>query len=238
MRSHLTLILSILTFSASAQSTDTYKSEQGKYYSQEQFNKVWYQSGNWVELKCSRDEQQFINFSILHVDSTELTKKVLSGQCKGRRKKTSVDAIRKLNFYSEVASIKLTSFRPLYDSSHGSHVYEMPNTNGKPNLALMTENISLHKTLENLLLDILVNYDYKTNGEVEVTMCYDPRNAIVFLGKDEKIIGYIEICFECHDFRRQGNNIKLGAFCDEKFEMLRQIFMAAGVKYGMNPFEY
>jgi hypothetical protein len=68
-------------------------------------------------------------------------------------------------------------------------------------------------------------------------MCYEPRNGIVFENKAGKVIGYIEICFDClrHEIEPP---MRLGSFCSEKYNALRGIFIAAGINYGTLKLEY
>lgn len=88
------------------------------------------------------------------------------------------------------------------------------------------------KTLLPVLLDILVNYN-SADGNMEVMMCYEPRNGIVFVGKNDNVLGYIEICFDCQQYEVEPGNITLGSFCSEKLDAIQGIMMKAGITYGM-----
>lgn len=59
--------------------------------------------------------------------------------------------------------------------------------------------------------------------------CYQPRNGILFFDKDQKLLAYLEICFECHNI----NTIKkLGdlSFEEEDFALLENLFIAHEIK--------
>jgi hypothetical protein len=59
--------------------------------------------------------------------------------------------------------------------------------------------------------------------------CYQPRNGILFFDKDQKLLAYLEICFECHNI----NTIKrLGSmdFEEDDFELLENLFTAHEIK--------
>ncbi|MOA33645.1 hypothetical protein D3C78_1549570 [compost metagenome] len=81
--------------------------------------------------------------------------------------------------------------------------------------------------------DILYNIDYKETGFVVGTAgCYDPRNAILFFDKTEKLLAYIEVCFECRGYKNSSDKIDFGGFWGDKYEILRQYFIALGVQFG------
>jgi hypothetical protein len=42
----------------------------------------------------------------------------------------------------------------------------------------------------------------------------------------------VEICFECHGFERYPASLRVGTFCDAKFEMIKVIFQRNSVRYG------
>ena len=84
------------------------------------------------------------------------------------------------------------------------------------------------------LTDVIYNYGYKAkNYSISDTKCYDPRNAIIFLNKEMKIIAFIEICFGCDHLRTSDERISYGEYCEQKFELLKKIFAESGIKYGI-----
>jgi hypothetical protein len=40
------------------------------------------------------------------------------------------------------------------------------------------------------------------------------------------------VCFECLNYRSQSEKINVGAYCDQKFDLLKKFFLDAGIKYG------
>ena len=85
----------------------------------------------------------------------------------------------------------------------------------------------------NELSNLMFNYDYKIIGNNdllsrEMVNCYYPRNAILFLDKNEKVISVIEICFECIQYylfpKSEEFNDVLGLECDERLSFFGKMF--------------
>ena len=98
----------------------------------------------------------------------------------------------------------------------------------------LLENIKL--SLENIdsLTKILFNYDYSASIQSEqISNCYDPHNAIVFLDESGKMFEYIELCFLCDNHKLSSPNVKTGNFCQGKYEMLRNYFRELGLTKGI-----
>ena len=94
------------------------------------------------------------------------------------------------------------------------------------------------KTLTLRQIDSLTNtmYNIGFGGTillVEEMACYNPRNAILFIDKGGKVFEFIEICFECEQTVNSSDKIDFGEVCNEKFNLLREQFLNAGVNYGM-----
>lgn len=88
------------------------------------------------------------------------------------------------------------------------------------------------------LTDIILNYSHK--GKVYAmsnTMCYEPRNAFIFLDRNDKVLGFIEICFGCDHLRTSDKRIDIGDYCEQKYELLKDIFRESGIKYGITEVE-
>ncbi|MGZ3820272.1 MAG: hypothetical protein ACXVB6_06750, partial [Mucilaginibacter sp.] len=49
---------------------------------------------------------------------------------------------------------------------------------------------------------------YEIDVEDPGRMCYEPRNAILFMDADGKVTQYIELCFTCHRYYLSSRNIK------------------------------
>jgi hypothetical protein len=84
------------------------------------------------------------------------------------------------------------------------------------------------------LTDIFYNYGFRgpihTMSETE---CYNPRNAILFLDKNNKVIEFIEICFECRKTSESTDKISMGEMCKQKLNMLFDLFKIVGIEYGI-----
>ncbi|MCL9810067.1 hypothetical protein [Flavobacterium luminosum] len=86
--------------------------------------------------------------------------------------------------------------------------------------------------------DIIFNYSHK--GKVYAisdVKCYEPRNAFIFLDKDNKVLGFIEICFGCNHLRTSDKRIDIGDYCEQKYDLLKGIFRESGIKYGITEVE-
>ncbi len=96
------------------------------------------------------------------------------------------------------------------------------------------DQITLTTAQTDNLTDILYNYNYskKTNviNETEYG-CYNPRHAIIFLDKTDKVLSYIEVCFECEQIKTFLPKESIGHFCDGKYELLKNFFISIGIKH-------
>jgi hypothetical protein len=162
-----------------------------------------------------------------------------SGEYCGNQTKLKISEIKKRFPYSETTSIKLVSFKyeyPEVESDTGDievPVYEpeLPKTNGKVDLTKMFETKTLDNKLAKRVMDILVNYD---NGDRtrEIHFCYEPRNGIIFFDKSDNIVGFVELCFDCFGYKYEPSAMEITKFCDEKFNVLKDVFKEAGIIYG------
>ena len=84
------------------------------------------------------------------------------------------------------------------------------------------------------LTDIFYNYGFRgTTFKISEAACYNPRNAILFLDNKGKVIEFIEICFECQKTSESSDKISLGDMCDQKLNMLFDLFKKVGIEYGI-----
>jgi hypothetical protein len=84
------------------------------------------------------------------------------------------------------------------------------------------------------LTDILYNNGPNKPGKSRsIVDCFEPRNAVLFIDKAGKLKEYMLICFHCRRIESFSSE-KIGTWddCDQKSEMIRQFFVAAGVKFG------
>ncbi|MGX7666131.1 hypothetical protein [Flavobacterium pedocola] len=75
---------------------------------------------------------------------------------------------------------------------------------------------------------------------VNMTNCYEPRNAVLFLDENNNVVSHLEICFECGQYYLTPESIsdfndlcKLGG-CDEHQILLKEFFRKSGIKYGID----
>lgn len=120
--------------------------------------------------------------------------------------------------------------------------FELPE---RKNKYYATEIVQLNQNQIDSLSHILINYKLKKDKLPKEYVvfgigCYTPRNAILFLDANDKILYYIEICFECHQFYQNPKetivNFNLFSMLEKSFKMIDLIkdFMKInGIKYGV-----
>ncbi|KQW98542.1 hypothetical protein [Flavobacterium sp. Root420] len=101
--------------------------------------------------------------------------------------------------FSKSSQIKLISFKdnPKELSGQGLIKYIDSITLGKDayNPKFYNETATLTSEQINKLTDIIFNFSYKKMPyTLEDVKCYMPRNAVLFLDVDNKIIAYLELC--------------------------------------------
>jgi hypothetical protein len=135
------------------------------------------------------------------------------------------------------AEIQLVSFLGSMDTVANEIVYRndsLPRLNDTVCFSKLYEVKTLTFTEVDRLTDIFYNYGFL--GKVHIMsmdMCYNPRNAILFKDKNGKVFELIEICFECKRVRESSENISLGQMCDQKLDMIKEVFKKAGIEYGV-----
>jgi hypothetical protein len=157
----------------------------------------------------------------------------------GRIRQMKISEIKKSFPYNKTEVIKLVSFKydyPIVNDSDTAEVEikayepETPRSNGKIDMTEMFEVKTLDNAAEEELMRILMNYDHQDTNKV--AFCYEPRNGIVFLDKDEQIIGYIEICFECLRFKTEPSTVTISTLFPDEFAALKSFFRKSGIIYG------
>jgi hypothetical protein len=127
------------------------------------------------------------------------------------------------------AVIKVVSF----DDPESEVEDTLPMNGNEIDYTKITEEKTLRQDQIDELTAILHNVTYK--GEVfkiNETGCYNPKNAILFCDKNNHLLEYIEICFHCSGYELSSERIDLGDLCNEKWGMLRNFFLTAGIKIG------
>lgn len=84
----------------------------------------------------------------------------------------------------------------------------------------------------NQLSDLVYNIGFRKNiNGGRSANCYFPHNAILFLNDENELLGYMEICFDCHKYRSSSDHYTLGEECSSKINLLRSLFEEAGITY-------
>jgi len=145
--------------------------------------------------------------------------------------KYSLEERLKIYPFSIADTVKLVSFR-FHDNS-------CPVKKDSVNADSLIEEVLLTKTQINNFTDILYNNTIENYGDpgtihiASVNECNFPRNAILFIDKSGKLRAYVLICFHCRRFVPSSEQESwYGAFCDQKFELIRQFFISTGIRFG------
>ncbi|MDZ7935988.1 MAG: hypothetical protein U5M51_13690 [Emticicia sp.] len=94
------------------------------------------------------------------------------------------------------------------------------------------ESCLLNKSDIKSLTNVLYNHSF-SGKKYEVEMaCYTPRNAIIFYDDRGFAFEWIEICFECTQYKKTSAKVQAGDFCIGKYELLQAFFKKKGIKYG------
>ena len=106
-----------------------------------------------------------------------------------------------------------------------------------------TKIVELKNKTINELSNLMLNYDYKIKANdtlltISVVDCYTPRNAILFLDKNEKVVSVLEICFECIQYylfpKSKEFKDVLGLECDKRLVYFRKMFDDYGFENSKN----
>ena len=91
----------------------------------------------------------------------------------------------------------------------------LPGLNDTVCYSRLTEVKNLSFAQVNKLTDILYNYGFSRSVYIGgISLCCNPRNAILFLDTAGDVFEYIEICFECSKTKESSDTISLGEMCD------------------------
>ncbi|WP_177766361.1 hypothetical protein [Flavobacterium sp. I3-2] len=110
----------------------------------------------------------------------------------------------------------------------------LKNNMSKYNPDLFEEKIELSEIQKNELTDLI--YNYGNNHEDAViwgAKCFIPRNAILFFDENNKLFEFIEICFECYQYKTSNYNVDLNNNCGQKLSLLKELFEKSGIEYGI-----
>ena len=143
-------------------------------------------------------------------------------------------ALQRLKFFpfNQAKEIRLVSFAQPDSVITGG---EIPMNKETVDTSKLIESRVVSPADINILTDLLYNRGFRgpfyTHSRV---LCYNPRNAILFLDQDGKVFAFIELGFECDGHRLSSGKVKAGDFCNQKYDLLRTFFATHGIKYGTN----
>jgi len=102
--------------------------------------------------------------------------------------------------------------------------------------SLIKETVTLKSEKIEELTHLLYNIGYQNPKAklhiVSHASCYNPRNAILFMNKYNKVIDYISICFQCNRHELSSRKIKDINYCLDKYSLLANFFKSSGIKIG------
>lgn len=106
------------------------------------------------------------------------------------------------------------------------YTWEVESTIMMANSQLDTAHIGNRYELDTMHYDQLYSILYESKSTNLLTMCYNPRNGIIFYDSAGEMIGYVEICFECGRMYTLSGTPFLGERSDESYEELKTLFEA------------
>ena len=159
-------------------------------------------------------------------------------------KKTKINLQQRLaNYpYHQTSQIKLVAYQNKGEAAIGEEIQKYLNAPvGKEATAIESqfdEIKPLNFDQIEKLTDIIYNYGYKAETSLVIaSKCYMPRNAILFYDNTNHLIAFIELCFECRNYRTNDSKITLGDECTQKLSMIKDLFNQNGIKYGVTETE-
>lgn len=105
------------------------------------------------------------------------------------------------------------------------------NTNNDAVLREMNQkkNLNLKQIihLSDILFNTCARYKIKKLNELG---CYFPRNAIIFFDENNRVIDYVEICFQCRKVNVSKSFLKTEQLCSYLYLELESFFNSLGLK--------
>lgn len=91
----------------------------------------------------------------------------------------------------------------------------------------VVDSLELLKSIKDDVINILIDKKWENKGLQAA--CYEPRHLFTFY-KNNKIVGYYEVCLECGGWECSKELEKLPMFCIEKGEELKELFIKMQLK--------
>lgn len=148
---------------------------------------------------------------------------------------TKFSLSKRLSFFpfNKATQIQLVSFGLKTNGSErkDQQNHGLPITGDTINFRQLDQRKSLTMTEIDSLSDLLYNTCTRwKNFERSKMGCFNPRNAILFFDTAGKVFEYIEICFECHDFKVSSKKVKTFEECDPFYEEAKAYFNRLGLE--------
>jgi hypothetical protein len=239
MRYLIFLILIVKTTSVTGQvleeweKAQLFKTSDGRLHSRRFADSIQFRSINFGTRTKFKETRDSIYYILKYFPKSEFPDRyVKEGTFCGNSERKKLKEIQKLSPFNETYVVKLVSFKQPDNGDDEMKEREIPKTDNKIDFKRMHEIKTLDRDLTDKLLDILVNYDNDHNS-MDIAFCYEPRNGIVFVDKSDRVLGYIEICFDCQQFKIEPKTLPISPFCNEKLDVIQGIFMKSGITYGM-----
>jgi len=116
----------------------------------------------------------------------------------------------------------------------GVEISENPNYNsniledGKIGFKQFREEVLLTDNQIDSLQKILLNYD---GEELFGADCYYPRHCIYFKTKNDSVIAYLEVCYQCSSTSSNLSELRLS--CEDQFGKLEDFMRECGIIHGL-----
>lgn len=142
--------------------------------------------------------------------------------------KYSIQKRRRFYPFNRATTVHLAYF----DHRDSNDNRTLPFMNGAVDLESINVLDRLNTVESDSLTDILYNSQHREYlSSISKMACYYPRNAILFSDKENKVFDYIEICFDCHQFKKSRDKVRFdpSGFPNHSFRLLEQFFEDQGL---------
>lgn len=145
---------------------------------------------------------------------------------------------REIKIFRNLKEIRLVSYVGENRDEKNPDSWEtIPKTeSGVIDFSRMKENILTEGTIRDEFVEQFFNvgFDPKLKEiEFQTTMCWVSRVAVLFVDINDNVIGHYEICFSCRNAKKYPRDFPIENFCYGKYEIVKDIFVRAGIKYGL-----
>ncbi len=136
------------------------------------------------------------------------------------------------SFLESIDKVKLYSYpsRIMWDTINGKSNERIKFEKGTLifDKTKVIDSLILTDEQRNKIFNILLDTKWENKGMQAA--CYEPRHLFSFY-KENKIVGYYEVCLECGGWDCNKELDTLPMFCIEKGEVMKEIFKSFKLKY-------